>query len=518
MIDEIEPHIYKKYEILERKGKGAYGIVWKAIERKTKKVVALKKVFDAFHNDTDAQRTFREIMLLQELNGHENIIKLLNVIKAENNKDIYLVFDYMEIDLHHVNRSNILQDIHKVYIVYQIVKCLKYLHSAEIVHRDLKPANILIDAECNVKVADFGLARSIQAYDDESAPVMTDYVATRWYRAPEIVLGSCQYSKAVDIWSVGCILGELILGKAIFPGKSTINQVELIIQLMGKPTPEDLQSINAATDYSIIESMSAKKKYSFSQFFKGASKEALDFLKRTLVFDPTKRLTAEQALKHPYVKQFHNPDEEIICDKIIRLPISDSKKLSLKEYRDALYNDILKKKKEQRKKWKMKYLQQLGISTTAKPEDIKKLAASKERRRPSDTLKPAEEGTASRVVTGTYSKPTTSTPTNPQTQASSNMTPQNASSYKNYSEYSKQSSYVGSKQYSGVSSNPQPQQQYSNVGQQYAQDQGQSKYVAYDRQPQAAYKYYKSPTGMGTSANNGVGTSSGIDPRYYKKN
>jgi mitogen-activated protein kinase 15 len=102
--------------------------------------------------------------------------------------------------------------------------------------------------------------------------------------------------------------------------------------------------------------MSAKKKYSFSQFFKGASKEALDFLKRTLVFDPTKRLTAEQALKHPYVKQFHNPDEEIICDKIIRLPISDSKKLSLKEYRDALYNDILKKKKEQRKKWKMKYL------------------------------------------------------------------------------------------------------------------------------------------------------------------
>jgi mitogen-activated protein kinase 15 len=154
---------------------------------------------------------------------------LLNVIKAENNKDIYLVFDYMEIDLHHVNRSNILQDIHKVYIIYQIVKCLKYLHSAEIVHRDLKPANILIDAECNVKVADFGLARSIQAYDDESAPVMTDYVATRWYRAPEIVLGSCQYSKAVDIWSVGCILGELILGKAIFPGKSTINQVELII-------------------------------------------------------------------------------------------------------------------------------------------------------------------------------------------------------------------------------------------------------------------------------------------------
>lgn len=194
---------------------------------------------------------------------------------------------------------------------------------------------------------------------------MTDYVATRWYRAPEIVLGSCQYSKAVDIWSVGCILGELLHGKAIFPGKSTINQVELIIQLMGKPSPTELEKINAATDYSIIESMSTKKKYSFSQFFKGASKEALDFLKRTLVFDPKKRLTAEQALKHPYVKQFHNPEEEIVCNKIIKLPISDAKKLSLKEYRDALYNDILKKKKEQRKRWKLKYLEQLGISNNA---------------------------------------------------------------------------------------------------------------------------------------------------------
>lgn len=491
MIDEIEPHIYKKYEILERKGKGAYGIVWKAIERKTKKVVALKKVFDAFHNDTDAQRTFREIMLLQELNGHENIIKLINVIKAENNKDIYLVFDYMEIDLHHVNRSNILHDIHKVYIIYQIIKCLKYLHSAEIVHRDLKPANILIDAECNVKVADFGLARSIQSFDDESAPVMTDYVATRWYRAPEIVLGSCLYSKAVDIWSVGCILGELLLGKAIFPGKSTINQVELIIQLMGKPNPKDLESINAATDYSIIESMSAKKKYSFSQFFKGASKEALDFLKRTLVFDPKKRLTAEQALKHPYVKQFHNPEEEIVCDKIIRLPISDAKKLSLKEYRDALYNDILKKKKEQRKRWKMKYLQQLGISTTAKPEDIKKLAAKDRRRRDRDRDRRTTNEGASKTHYGYKKSSGTS-----------------SGNYKNHVDYNKQASYGASSKYHG--SSQQQSQQHSNAhhgssSNQYGESQNNSKYQDYSGSSGQNYKYYKG------------GSSSGVNSKYYKK-
>lgn len=190
MSEEIEPHIYKKFEILQKMGKGAYGIVWKAVVRQTKQTVALKKVFDAFHNDTDAQRTFREVMLLQELNGHENIVKLFNVIKAENDKDLYLVFEYMESDLHAVIRAGILEEIHKVYIIYQTLKALKYMHSAQIIHRDLKPSNILINSECLVKVADFGLARSILQYDDESAPVMTEYVATRWYRAPEIVLGS----------------------------------------------------------------------------------------------------------------------------------------------------------------------------------------------------------------------------------------------------------------------------------------------------------------------------------------
>ena len=115
----MEAHILKKYDLLDRLGKGAYGIVWKAVDKQTKKVVALKKVFDAFHNATDAQRTFREVMFLQELKGHDNIISLQGMIKAENNKDIYLVFDFVDTDLHVVIRGNILEEVHRQFVIYQ---------------------------------------------------------------------------------------------------------------------------------------------------------------------------------------------------------------------------------------------------------------------------------------------------------------------------------------------------------------------------------------------------------------
>lgn len=143
----------------------------------------------------------------------------------------------METDLHAVIRGNIMEDVHKRYVMYQLLKGMKYMHSGELIHRDLKPSNILLDSECLVKLADFGLARSIASVNQSvSEPIMTEYVATRWYRAPEILLGSSKYTKAVDMWSIGCILGELYAGKAIFSGNSTLNQVEKIIELLGKPT------------------------------------------------------------------------------------------------------------------------------------------------------------------------------------------------------------------------------------------------------------------------------------------
>ena len=248
MSDEVDRHVQRKYDIVQKLGKGAYGIVWRAQDKRTKEVVALKKIFDAFQNATDAQRTFREIMFLQEMADHEHIIKLTNVLKADNDRDIYLVFEYMETDLHAAIRANILQDIHKQYILWQSLKALKYMHSAELLHRDMKPSNLLLNSDCLMKVADFGLARSLKKeryeQNERDIPALTDYVATRWYRAPEILLGSGYYTFGVDMWAVGCILGEMLLGKPIFPGSSTMNQLEKIADLVGCPPKERLQGIS----------------------------------------------------------------------------------------------------------------------------------------------------------------------------------------------------------------------------------------------------------------------------------
>ena len=129
----------------------------------------------------------------------------------------------MEADLHAVIRANILEKIHKQYVVYQILKAIKYIHSGNLIHRDLKPSNILINSECLIKIADFGLARSVASGRKRLLEIHTEYIATRWYRAPEIVLGSTKYQKPVDMWSVGCIIGEMIIGKPVFPGSSTVN-------------------------------------------------------------------------------------------------------------------------------------------------------------------------------------------------------------------------------------------------------------------------------------------------------
>ncbi|XP_044861533.1 mitogen-activated protein kinase 15 isoform X3 [Mauremys mutica] len=329
----------------------AYGIVWKAIDRRTGEIVAVKKIFDAFRNRTDAQRTFREIMFLQEFGEHPNIIKLLNVIRAQNDRDIYLVFESMETDLHAViKKGNLLKDIHKCYILYQLLKATKFIHSGNVIHRDQKPSNILLDADCFVKLCDFGLARSLcQIHEDQGSPALTEYVATRWYRAPEILLSSHSYTKGVDMWSIGCILGEMLLGKPLFPGTSTVNQIEQILSVIPAPSQEDILAIHSDYRASVINRISSRRRVTIEEILPSSTPpHALDLLKRLLVFNPNKRLTAEEALQHPYVKRFHCPAKEPSLDYDVILPLDDDIQLSVAEYRNKLYEMILERKANNR--------------------------------------------------------------------------------------------------------------------------------------------------------------------------
>ncbi|XP_053593160.1 mitogen-activated protein kinase 15 isoform X4 [Microplitis demolitor] len=360
-LSEIDSHVTKHYNIIKRLGKGAYGIVWKAIDKKSKETVAVKKIFDAFRNQTDAQRTFREIMFLLSFSNHENIIQLIGLHKANNDRDIYLVFEFMETDLHNViKRGNILKDIHKVFIMYQLFKATKYIHSGNVIHRDLKPSNILLNAQCHCKIADFGLARSVTQIgegDGEtgSDPTLTDYVATRWYRAPEILIASKKYTKGIDMWSLGCILGEMLLEKPLFPGSSTINQVERIMATLPPPTPQDIISVSAGYGSNLLEKIPNISRRTLQQIFIGVPAKALDLIERLIVFNPNHRLTAVEALEHPYVADFHHRAHEPERGTNVIPPLRDDVQLRVEDYRNKLYAMMDEKHRKHKNMIKYKF-------------------------------------------------------------------------------------------------------------------------------------------------------------------
>ncbi len=151
----------------------------------------------------------------------------------------------MEADLHNAIGQKILKDVHNRFIMYQIIKGMKYLHSASVIHRDLKPSNILVNSDCHIKICDFGLARSLVADEADKDVILTEEVATRWYRAPEVLLGSKNYGESADVWSIGCILAEILTGKPFFPGNSTLNQLERVLAFIGQPSMQDINSLES---------------------------------------------------------------------------------------------------------------------------------------------------------------------------------------------------------------------------------------------------------------------------------
>lgn len=294
-------------------GRGAYGIVCAAVNSETREEVAVKKIVNAFDNRVDAKRTLREIKLLRHID-HENVIAIRDIIRPPNKEtfnDVYIVYELMDTDLHQIIHSNQpLTDDHCQYFLYQLLRGLKYVHSANVLHRDLKPSNLLLNGNCDLKIGDFGLARTISETD-----FMTEYVVTRWYRAPELLLSCSEYTAAIDVWSVGCIFGEIMTREPLFPGKNYVHQLRLITELLGSPDEASLGFLLSSNARNYIKQLPQYPKQQLSARFPNISPCALDLLGKMLVFDPTKRITVEEALSHPYLSTLHDSNDEPVCPR-----------------------------------------------------------------------------------------------------------------------------------------------------------------------------------------------------------
>ncbi|CAL5397780.1 unnamed protein product [Camellia sinensis] len=287
-------------------GRGAYGIVCAAVNSETREEVAIKKIGNAFDNRIDAKRTLREIKLLRHMD-HENVIAIKDIIRPplkENFNDVYIVYELLDTDLHQIIRSNQpLNDDHCRYFLYQILRGLKYVHSANVLHRDLKPSNLLLNANCDLKIGDFGLARTTSETD-----FMTEY-----------------YTAAIDIWSVGCILGEIMTRQPLFPGKDYVHQLRLITELgtlrirrerlIGSPDDASLGFLRSDNARRYVRQLPQYPRQQFSARFPNMSPGAADLLEKMLVFDPNKRIAVEGALCHPYLAPLHDINEEPVCPR-----------------------------------------------------------------------------------------------------------------------------------------------------------------------------------------------------------
>ena len=243
----------------------------------------------------------------------------------------------MDTDLHRIIYSKQTLSIdHIEYFVYQILRGLKYLHSANVLHRDLKPSNLLINANCDLKICDFGLAR----ISDENAD-QTEYVVTRWYRAPEIMLACQDYSKAIDVWSVGCILAEMLARKPLFPGTDYIAQLRLICEKLGRPSVEELDFVTSERAKAFMLDLPENVGLSLADLFPAHSTQphALDLLQKLLIIHPEKRISVNGALEHAFMEALHNSDDEPIADISVGFAF-ESEELTKERVQELIWGEI----------------------------------------------------------------------------------------------------------------------------------------------------------------------------------
>uniref|UniRef100_A0A8C0H541 mitogen-activated protein kinase n=1 Tax=Chelonoidis abingdonii TaxID=106734 RepID=A0A8C0H541_CHEAB len=305
--------VRERYRDLQPVGSGAYGAVCSAIDGRNGTKVAIKKLYRPFQSELFAKRAYRELRLLKHMK-HENVIGILDVftpdVTLEKFNDFYLVMPFMGTDLSKIMKHEKLTEDRIQFLVYQMLKGLKSISNL-IYLQDLKPGNLAVNEDCELKILDFGLARHT---DSE----MTGYVVTRWYRAPEVILNWMHYTQTVDIWSVGCIMAEMVTGRPLFKGNDHLDQLTEIMKITGTPTQDFVQKLQSQ-DVSILF--------------------AVNLLEKMLVLDAEKRITAVEALAHPYFEPIHDPEEETEAEKYD--DTFDNMDLLLDEWKRITYKEVI---------------------------------------------------------------------------------------------------------------------------------------------------------------------------------
>eukprot|EP00729_Bicosta_minor_P002164 gene2164-25393_t len=288
------------YKKLDKLGEGTYASVFKGISRINAKLVALKEI-RLEHEEGAPCTAIREVSLLKGLK-HANIVTLHDIIHTR--ETLTLVFEYLDRDLKQYmdDCSGVIEMENVKIFLYQLLRGLKYCHSRKVLHRDLKPQNLLINAIGELKLADFGLARA------KSVPIKTysNEVVTLWYRPPDVLLGSVEYSTPIDIWGVGCIFSEMVSGRPIFPGSTNEEQIVLIWQILGTPTESLWEGVSQLPEYK-PEDWPECDKQDLAHQMPRLNRVGLELVDRMLQYNPKMRFTAQEAMAHPYFASLSIP-------------------------------------------------------------------------------------------------------------------------------------------------------------------------------------------------------------------
>jgi serine/threonine protein kinase len=306
-----EFYIDERYINFKAVPEGSYGVCVTAEDNVTGKKVNIKKYKDFFNDKGNAKRTLRELKLIRHLESHENIISTLdlmsNPLYTPQLQDLYIVNNAMDAAFGKILRSQTLTNAHFQFFLYQILRGLQYIQSAGILLRDLRPSALLVNESCELQFSDFYSACPIPTDDGINQHNFSEYVITYWYRAPELLYEYPSAGKPVDIWSVGCILAEMLQGgKSIFCGNNPIQQLEIILQKMGCPAEDKLNLVSDPKILAHIMKYEGRRPLNpFHAYFPLETDElALDLLSKMLEFHPNDRITVEEALKHEYLKDF----------------------------------------------------------------------------------------------------------------------------------------------------------------------------------------------------------------------